>query len=120
MHSLWADLTVPELGEPRLFRYGSGLSRGISALKPEWLLELLAEGCAESGYLMGAEETNGYSWRHDGGIERRLWGERVPGVLKKGKRMIEVVIACLLTPRSSTRELRAISGVWESSPEVEP
>lgn len=80
MHRLWADLAVPELGESALACYRCGLSRGISALEPEWLLELLAEGCAESGYLVGAKETDGDSWRHDGGTERRL---RIKGVCPK-------------------------------------
>lgn len=85
MHRLWADLAVPELGESSLFCYGSSLSRGISALKPEWLLELLAEGCAEGGYLVTAEETDGDSWRHIGGIERRLKSKRLSGVRERMK-----------------------------------
>jgi hypothetical protein len=72
VHRLWADLAVPEFRESALAYYRCGLSRGISALKPEWLLKLLAEGSAESGYLVSAEETDGNAWRHDGGIERRL------------------------------------------------
>lgn len=77
VHRLWADLAVPEFGESGLPYCGSSTSGGISALKPEWLL---AEGCAEGGYLVSAEETDGDPWRHDGGTERRLGSRRAcPG-----------------------------------------
>jgi hypothetical protein len=76
VHRLWANLAVPELGESALACYRCGFSRGISALESEWLLELLAEGCAEGGDLVGAKKTDGNSWRHNGGIERRLETKR--------------------------------------------
>lgn len=72
MHCLWANLAVPELLERALSSDRRGLSRCMTPLKPEWLLELLPEGCAESGYLIGAEKTDGDSWRHGGRLERRL------------------------------------------------
>jgi hypothetical protein len=72
MHCLWANLAVPELLERALPSDRRGLSRCMTPLKPEWLLELLSEGCAESGYLMGAEKADGDSWRHDGRLEGRL------------------------------------------------
>lgn len=85
VHRLWADLAVPELGESSLLYYSSRLGRGISALKPEWLLELLAEGCAEGGYLVSSEETDGDAGRHDGGIERRLESKRACPVYGEGE-----------------------------------
>lgn len=76
MHRLWADLAVPKLCESSLFCYRRSLSRGMSALKPEWLLELLAEGCAEGGDLVSAEETDGDSWRHNCCREKKLESKR--------------------------------------------